>query len=138
MNAALGLSQLRRFSEIMLLRKHVGEIFNAKLLHLPQIKVPLPYLLSDHFYQMYALLLSDNKMRDALQEHLSREGVLTKVYYHPVHLKTLYRKKYGYKEGDLPKTEALSQRVLTLPIYPGMSTEEIESIITLVNIFFVR
>ena len=61
---------------------------------------------------------------------------MSKVYFNPVHLKTVYRKKYGYKNWNLPKTESLSKRILTLPIYPDLSNEEIEYVISSIYDFF--
>ena len=54
---------------------------------------------------------------------------MSKVYFNPAHLKTIYVQDYDYKKGDLPVTENLSKRVLTLPLYPGMKKEDIDYII---------
>lgn len=135
MNAALGLSQLEHFEQTMTLRKESGELLSAGLQQINGIKVPAPYHHSDHFYQMYTVTLENKKIRDQLQKHLQEKGIMCKVYYEPVHLKSLYRKKYGYHEGHLPQTESISARILTLPMYPGMSTEEINQIIEAVRTF---
>jgi len=138
MNAALGLSQLQHFQETMRLRIEAATTLNKDLSQIPEIKTPAPYQNSNHFYQMYTIMLPTQEIRDALQNYLAAQGIMSKVYYQPVHLKTLYQQKYNLREGMLPQTEKISQRVLTLPIYPGMSKEEIESIINSITAFFAQ
>ncbi len=135
MNAALGLSQLRHFTETIKQRvQHAGDIISG-LKGFPGLQMPLPYPHSDHLYQMFTISLPTRAVRDALQAHLARKGIMCKVYYSPIHLSTLYRKKCGYKEGDLPVTEQIAERILTLPIYPMMSEEEKKYIVAVVREF---
>ena len=54
---------------------------------------------------------------------------MSKIYFDPIHLKTLYTKNFNYKKGNLPNTELISQKVLTLPLYPTLSTKEMDYII---------
>ena len=122
----------------MKLRMEAAAKLNYGLATIPQIKIPQPFQNSGHFYQMYTIMLPTQEIRDALQEDLASQGIMSKVYYQPVHLKTLYRKKYDYAENDLPRTEEISRRILTLPIYPGMSNEEIESIVKVITEFFQK
>ncbi len=136
MNAALGLSQLQHFEETMKLRVDAAQQLHEGLLDLPGIKLPWPYPNSSHYYQMYTIMLSSQQLRDELQQHLAAKGIMSKVYYNPIHLKTLYRGKYGYKEGDLPQTEEISKRILTLPLYPGMGKEEAGQVIRSIRNFF--
>lgn len=136
MCAALGLSQLKHFQETMRLRIETGNYLNQHLIKIKEIKVPEPYHNSDHFYQMYTITLKDKSTRDALQKHLEQKRIMSKVYYNPSHLKTFYTKNYNYKTGDLPKTESFAKRILTIPIYPGMSKEEADEIIKAITEFF--
>lgn len=138
MNAALGLSQLQHFEETMKLRLEAAQRLHDGLKDIPEIKVPFPYQNSDHYYHMYTIMLSDEKIREALQKYLAEAGIMSKVYYQPVHLKTFYQWKYGYHAGALPQTENISRKILTLPIYPGMSGEETDAIIRSISSFFGR
>ena len=61
---------------------------------------------------------------------------MSRPYYTPIHLKTFYKIKYGCMEGDLPKTEKISDKILTLPIWPGMKEEEMDFIINTIKEFF--
>jgi perosamine synthetase len=112
------------------MRREKAEYYNKKLSNIEGIKIISEK--NDQFfvYQMYTIQLEDNKMRDKLQKHLTKSGIMTKIYFEPIHLKTFYKKNYSYKEGDLPITEDISKRVLTLPLYPSIKTSEIDYIVT--------
>jgi len=75
-----------------------------------------------HVYHVYAV---QSERRDELQKHLTAAGVQTGVHYPiPIHLQPAYE-SLGYKRGDLPVTEQLSERVLSLPMFPELSDEQI-------------
>ena len=74
--------------------------------------------------------------RDKLIEHLDKMKVLTRIFERPVHLSVFFREKYSINEGFLPVTEEISKRVLTLPMFPEMSSEEIDYIASSVVSFF--
>ena len=63
-------------------------------------------------------------------------GIFTKIYFPPIHLKTFYKKKYGYNEGSLPITEKISKKILTLPFSLRFSEEDQNYIIKKVKDFF--
>jgi dTDP-4-amino-4,6-dideoxygalactose transaminase len=76
----------------------------------------------NHVYHQYTLRPAD---RDALSERLAEDDIASRVYYPvPMHLQPCF-KDLGYSPGDLPNTEAASREVLSLPIFPSMSDEEI-------------
>ena len=52
-------------------------------------------------------------------------GIMSKIYFHPLHLKSHYQELLGLSKGDLPKTEELADVILTLPMYPHMTKEEL-------------
>lgn len=136
--AALGLSQFNKINKIIEIRRNHGHYLSKFLSKIDAITVPKEF--NNHFqvYQMYTIQLKDKKTRDALQQHLVKNGIMNKIYFEPVHLKTLYKKEYGYKEGDLPKTETLSKRTLTLPLYPNLTKENLDFMISTIRGFFEK
>ncbi len=136
MSAALGLSQLEKIGENIRRRRDVASKLDKKLRDIDGIRIPSFPRDFFHVYQMYTITLPDEKSRDGLQEHLTSRGVMSRIYFDPVHLKSLYRKMGGYKRGDLPKTESISKRVLTIPIYPGMLDVEIDSVCSEIHSYF--
>jgi len=129
MIAALGLSQLKKIKKIIDMRRENAVYLNKKLANISEIKTPKEPKDFHHVYQLYTLKLKNKAQRDGLQKYLSKKGIMTKIYFEPVHLKTLYKEKFSYKEGDLPKTEELSKKVLTLPMYPHLSEKDMNYIV---------
>ena len=134
--ASLGISQLNKLDKIIKMRQENAKYFSSRFSKYSQIKVPNPPSGYEHIYQMYTIRLSDKKTRDGLHDHLSKKGVFSKVYFNPIHLTSFYREKFGMSEGLLPMTEKISQQVLTLPIYPNMTSEEKDYLINSVTEYF--
>ena len=67
-------------------------------------------------YQLYSILLKVPETREQLQNYLLDKGIFTKVYFYPIHLKSFYKSKFGYREGSLPISEMISSKLLTIPI----------------------
>jgi len=136
MLAALGLSQLDKIKKIISLRRDKANYLSCNLSKIKGVSVPKE--LAGHFsvYQMYSILLENEETRNDLQEYLLKKGIMTKVYFNPIHLKTIYQVRFGCKENDLPSTEGLSRRVLTLPLYPHLNNEELDFIVLNIKNFF--
>ncbi|HHE04484.1 MAG TPA: DegT/DnrJ/EryC1/StrS family aminotransferase [candidate division WOR-3 bacterium] len=136
MSAALGLSQLNKINKIIEKRRKNAHYLNKNFSKIEGLVTPKE--LDGHYqvYQMYTVQVGDEKTRNALQQHLVKKGIMSKIYFNPVHLKTIYKEGYNYREGRLPRTEALSKKVLTLPLYADMRREELDYIISSVKEFF--
>jgi dTDP-4-amino-4,6-dideoxygalactose transaminase len=127
--AALGLSQFKKINKVIEMRRERASYYNDGLSDIDKIKTPIE--LNDHFhvYQMYTIQADNNDIREKIRNDLAQNGIMTKVYFSPAHLKTYYKEKYGYKKGDLKDTEEISQKVLTIPIYPTLGNKEMDYII---------
>lgn len=136
MNAALGISQIKKIELMIKIRRENAEYLDHALSSIKQINVPIKIPTHFQVYQMYPILLDDQKTRDGLQNFLASMGIMTKVYFNPAHLKTLYLKRFGSRNGDLPVTEHLSERELTLPFFPGILREELDLIVKGIHTFF--
>lgn len=92
-----------------------------------------------HLYQMYTIRVEGGKeQRDGLMNYLNQRGIGTKVYFDPVHLTQFYRNKLGYKGEGLPVTERVSQQVLTLPMYPILTENEVDYIVESLETFYLK
>ena len=133
LNAALILSQFKKFNKIIRMRREKAAYYTKKLSKIEGIRTTVESKGEHNVYQLYTIELTDKKIKDHLQQQLTKAGIMTKVYFEPIHLKTFYKKKFNYKQGDLPKTEELAEKVLTLPLYPTLTTKEMNYIITTIN-----
>ena len=101
MSAALANSQFKKIDKIIKTRREKAKYYTEQLSMIHSIKLPIEPKNIHHIYQMYTIQLKDNKQRDQLKNHLSKAGIMTKVYFEPIHLKTVYRKEFGCKKGEL-------------------------------------
>jgi len=122
--ASLGISQLAKLDKIIQKRQENAKFISDRLSKIKQIQVPNPPPGYEHIYQMYTIRLSDKKTRDSLKEHLEQKRIFSKVYFNPIHLTDYYKQKYNTLENYLPVTEKISEQVLTLPLYPNMTSDE--------------
>ena len=130
--AALGIAQLKKHKKIVELRRnhatYLSEQINKKT---KVVTTPTPYKDFLHLFQMYTI---EVKQRDALMDYLSTQGIMSKVYFTPVHTSHYYKDVLKYKQ-DLPKTEAIAKKVLTLPMYPDLSKEDMDYMASKIGAF---
>lgn len=136
--ASLGISQLNKIEKIIRKRRKIAKHLDKILSKLKEVTIPKKIKGHCQIYQMYPILLENEKIRNDLQRYLVKKQIMSKVYFNPVHLKSFYRRRYKYKEGYLPNTESLSKKVLTLPLYVSMSKGDLDYISRSVKEFFAR
>ncbi|MDY6892970.1 MAG: DegT/DnrJ/EryC1/StrS family aminotransferase [Chloroflexota bacterium] len=134
--AALGIAQLEKIDEIIKMRRRNADRMSTRLSGVAEIEIIRPPENFFHVYQLYTIRIKEGqKQRDALSSHLSKQGIMTKVYFTPTHLTHFYKNKLGYN-CILPTSERISEQVLTLPMYPSLSEDEIDYIADQVIAFF--
>ena len=127
-HAAIGLAQLGK------LEKHnEARIRNAAYLsqHLTGVVTPTAPEGSHHVFHQYTIRVTDGQ-RDAVLEGLGQRGIGTGVYYPvPVHQQRIYEE--SCRGLTLPEAERAAQEVLSLPVHPGLSAQDLEAIVAAVN-----
>lgn len=114
-------------------RRKLAALYDKGLAGLPVRTPPRGSGGTLHAYSLYVVRLDE---RDALAQHLAREGVGTGVYYPlPLHLQPAYR-DLGYKEGAFPQAEQAARTGLALPIFPELREDEVRTICEAVKSFF--
>ena len=107
-------------------RREIVKVYNEALQN-NDLVTPVSKDYNEHVYHMY-ILQSEN--REEVIEKLKEAGIATGVYYPvPLHLQKVY-KNLGYKEGDMPVAEYLSHRTFAIPVYPELTEEQVEYIIS--------
>jgi len=135
MTAALGLSQFDKLDRIIQLRRRHARFYVSKLKKINEIKLPDEPKDHLHVYQLFTIQLKNNLIRHKLQKFLASKGIMTKVFFEPIHLSKFY-KKSGFGKKSLSNTEKISRTVLSLPIFPGLKSEEITYICDSIEEFF--
>ena len=130
--AALGISQLKRADWSIKRRKEIAEKYNSVFRN-TKIKIPIVKESTYHAYHLYVIQLEDRK---GLYDHLRKYNVFTQIHYIPVHLQPYYR-QLGWKNGDLIVAEEYYKNCLSLPMYPTLTDEDQDFVIEKV-IEFIR
>ncbi|MBN2454683.1 DegT/DnrJ/EryC1/StrS family aminotransferase [Candidatus Woesearchaeota archaeon] len=115
--AAMGNAQLKKLDEIIGRRKEIASIYKEKLASFAL----LPNR-EGHIYQSYVIIAG--KDRDKIVKKLGKEGIEAGKGAETIHMQPYYRKKYGLKESEFPKSNEAYRKAITLPIHTGMSDEE--------------
>lgn len=135
--ASLGISQMRKLPKVIGLRREKAKALSDRLSKLQDLVVPRVTDNPFAVFQMYSIRVKGGKKtRDRLKEHLKTLGIMSKVYFEPVHLTDFYVRNHEGSEIDLPVTEQISGEVLTLPIYPSMTSPELEYLVQGIEDFF--
>jgi perosamine synthetase len=132
--AALGLAQMKKIDKIIGMRRERAQMLTEKLSNIKSIVAPKPPKDFFHVYQLYTVRVKSS-LRDQLMKYLADKGIMSKIYFNPIHLTAFYKEKFGYKGGELPITEKISSEVLSLPMYPTITYDEINYIVESIREF---
>jgi len=135
MTAALGISQLRKLETLISKRRKNSIYLSSKLKKYSEITLPLDYKNHKNVFQLYTIRIRGKNLRNNLMKFLEKRGIMSKIFFEPVHLSKFYSKNMN-KKISLPVTEKISQQVLTLPMYPSLTKNEINFISDTINEFF--
>jgi dTDP-3-amino-3,4,6-trideoxy-alpha-D-glucose transaminase len=117
--------KLRRLDHWTAARRRIGAKLTAALRGSTVVPPPLAAPGEDQVFHQYVV---ESDQRDGLREHLTRAGVTTGIHYPvPIHLSQAYA-SLGMEPGSLPVVERLAQRICSLPIFPGMTHDDITGI----------
>jgi len=130
--AALGISQLRKLDAMREMRKRIAERY-TKAFSGTDTLTPLDSRpdrsSSRHLYVLCIDPDAHDIDRAGFIEELGRRGIGTSVHFIPLHRHPFYRNNFGYEAADFPGAERFYERVISLPIYPGMTDEQTDYVI---------
>lgn len=133
--SAIGRVQLARADELQQKRQAIAQAYNQSFGGDSRIELPPQTPQHQNSWHLYTLRLKDKRIdRKLFMEALSIEGICTRVHYIPLHLHSFYQRTYGYKPGDFPNAEAAFAGAVSLPIWPDMSQEQVQRVITSVKL----
>jgi len=131
--AALGIHQLKALDGFIKRRTQLAIRYQQILADWPEWRLPAaptyPHL---HAWHLYAPLLQSEKIninRDDFMREMKEKNIGTGLHYRAVHLYPYYREKFGFKLGDFPHAEYVSERIVSLPLFPLMSDADQDRVI---------
>jgi len=136
LQAALGIHQLSRAEKYLKRREKIWQKYDEAFSDLPVITPVSPEKNTVHARHLYTLLLDLNRLqidRDSFQQALYYANIGTGIHFISLHLHPYYEKTYGYKRGDFPNSEFISDRTISLPLSAKLSDEDVKDVISAVR-----
>ena len=128
---ALGINQLKKLDHFISRRQEIAKIYDNKLEKLNKYLVPLKQK-CESAYHIYVIKLNLDNLktdRDTVFKALKAEGIGVNVHYMPIHLHPFYKNNFGTYEGLMPVAEKVYKQIITLPIFPLMTNEDINDVV---------
>ena len=130
--AAIGIQQLRKLTRFQTRRKEIVSGYNEAFSQLEELQIPCKRADVEHAWHLYVIRLNLERLkinRNQFIEELKARNIGTSVHFIPIHLHPYYRDKYDYKPDDFPIAYREYQCVLSLPIYPKMTDQDVQDVI---------
>jgi UDP-4-amino-4,6-dideoxy-N-acetyl-beta-L-altrosamine transaminase len=128
--AALGISQLRKLNRFVERRRYIARIYNRAFDGNPYFDIPVEKSYAYHSYHLYPIRLKDGykDRKELIFSNMRRSGLGVQVHYIPVYFQPYYR-KLGLNSSACPVAEDFYQREISIPIYPAMSDRDVNYVI---------
>jgi len=135
-NCALALSQLRKLPAWVVKRQQIAKSYDDAFAHIAEVNPLLVRPRVSHAYHLYVVQFELSKLhadRSMIFRSLRAENIGVNVHYIPVHLHPFYRTQLGTGPGLCPVAEAAYERIITLPLFPRMTQDDIKDVIEAVH-----
>jgi dTDP-4-amino-4,6-dideoxygalactose transaminase len=136
LQAALGIHQLSRFDENQQKRKVIWLRYQEAFADLPIITPQEPEPDTIHAMHLYTILVDLNELqadRDTIVNALHAEGIGIGIHFIALHFHPFYKNKYGFKRGDFPNSEFISDRTISIPFSAKLTSTDVEDVIKAVR-----
>ena len=137
LQAALGVEQMRKLERFNGQRAELAARYAEGLADVDEVRpldtVPYDHVHAWHLYVVRLDLARLSIGRDAFMGELGKLGIGVGLHFTPVHLHRFYAEKYGYRAGDLPHSEAAGEAILSLPLYPLLTSKMQERVVAAVK-----
>jgi dTDP-4-amino-4,6-dideoxygalactose transaminase len=136
MRAALGLMQLQKLKERNNQRRRLTSAYHERLRDLPQLELPFLQAPTGSAYHLLPILLKGRIKRPEFMASLAKQGIQSSVHYPPIHCFSHYRQMWPpLFQHNLPITEEVASRVVSLPLYPAMSMAQLTHVVKAIGAF---
>lgn len=133
---ALGRSQLKKLPRWINRRREIARQYDEAFSEISSLKLLTGPSNVIHAYHLYVIRLILDRIscdRSVIYQELRNEGIGVNVHYIPVYLHPYYRKRFGIGPGLCPVAESVYEEILSLPIFPSMSADDVEKVIQTVR-----
>lgn len=135
LQAAMGLAQLRKLDRFQQRRREIVAAYNAAFGGVDALEIPVERPEVEHAWHLYVIRLRLGALRigrDRFIEELAARNIGTSVHFIPLHIHPFYRQKYGHLPGQFPVAYGVYQRMLSLPLHPLLTDDDVNDVIAAV------
>jgi perosamine synthetase len=136
---ALGIQQLKKLEPNLARRREIAALYTAAFREIPGVIPPAVRPEATPAWHLYPILLDAEKLtadRAQIFAALRGENIGVNVHYIPVHLHPYYRDHFGFRGGEFPVAEGAYARLISLPMFPAMSGQDVDDVIAAVTKVF--
>lgn len=127
--SALGLHQLKKLEGFIQRRAQLADRYTQLLSAIAGLQLPTISTDRTSAWHLYPVQISSPGVtRNEVVEHLRRCNIGSSVHFIPLHLMTFYQNRFGYRRGDFPVAEAVFDRTVSLPLFPGMRESDVDRV----------
>jgi dTDP-4-amino-4,6-dideoxygalactose transaminase len=129
--AAIGIHQLRRLDEFTAVRQRYAALYDAAFADIPEVRRPVRRPDSTHTFHLYPVRFDRERLRigrDEIIRELATCNIGTSVHFIPVHVHPYYRERFGYTNADFPNASRIFADLISLPLYPAMTDDDVRSV----------
>jgi UDP-4-amino-4,6-dideoxy-N-acetyl-beta-L-altrosamine transaminase len=140
--AAIGIQQLKKVEKFCEKRAQIAYLYHNEFKNLPELDIPdIPMDSDQHSWHLYIIKLKLDQLNISRNEFINQmksQGIGTSVHFIPIHIQPYYRDRYNFKEDDFPVSYNLFKRVVSLPIYPKMTGENVRQVVRAIKNIIVK
>jgi dTDP-4-amino-4,6-dideoxygalactose transaminase len=140
LQAAIGIHQMDRLETFVSRRTFLSELYNCEFRDIgavqPLGRVSYPHRHSWHLYVVRLDTDGSSTDRDSLLEYLRARRIGAGIHFPVLHLQPYYQERWGFKRGDFPNAERVSERILSLPLFPAMREKDVGDVVRAVSEMF--
>jgi dTDP-4-amino-4,6-dideoxygalactose transaminase len=136
LNAALGLHQLKKVDRFLELRNRYTTLYDEAFAGMEELEILTTKDYAVPARHLYLIALNLDRLtltRDEFLDEMQNRGIGVAVHYVALHLQSWYRRQYDLQAEDFPVATHYSERILSLPLYPKMSVQDIQRVIETVR-----
>jgi len=134
--AAIGKIQLGKLDNFNKKRREYAKFLTSRLSKLKEIQTPVEKEGRLHCWHLYPILVNTDLLtidRNKFIEALAAENIGTSVHFIPIHKHPYYKRTYGFNDSDYPTANKVFDGLLSLPLYPKMSSNDLEDVVTAIE-----
>jgi len=134
--AAIGLQQLKKLDKMNLRRRELAKMYLERLQSLDDIILPNEMPWAKHVYHQFTIWIKNADLRSKLIDYLRSKGIQTLIHYpRPLHEQPALT-NYGFGSSDCPNSSEASRHVLSLPMHPALTDDDIDYVVKSIKEFF--